>query len=343
MSTILQKQNKYDVICIGDIVSDAFIKINPNSQVRLQQTEQSTELVFEFGAKIPIGETTLVHGVGNSANAAVACSRLGLNTSLISYVGDDKLSEKILLNLLDNLVSVEFVNIQEGKRSNMHYVLWYGNDRTILVNHEVYDYKFPNITKEEAPSWFYLSSISAAAGVIYDDLIALLKSNKDIKLCFQPGSFQLGLINTTLKELTSLTTLFVVNKEELRQITNRDVRDIKESIMDLLKLGVENVVITDGPQGAYLMSARQQRLFFLPAYPDLDSPKERTGAGDAFTSTVVGALGLGCELRTAVMWGAINSMNVVRFIGGQEGLLSRAAIENYIKIAPESFITREVS
>jgi sugar/nucleoside kinase (ribokinase family) len=72
-------------------------------------------------------------------------------------------------------------------------------------------------------------------------------------------------------------------------------------------------------------------------YPDPQPPQNRTGAGDAMTSTVVVALALGLPLREALLWGPINSMSVVQYVGAQKGLLTREKIENYLANAPETY------
>jgi sugar/nucleoside kinase (ribokinase family) len=91
-------------------------------------------------------------------------------------------------------------------------------------------------------------------------------------------------------------------------------------------LGPKIVLITDGPDGAYASDGSQ--MLKVPMYPD---PKayDRTGAGDATTSTFVVALALGKSLADALLWGPINSMSVVQEIGAQKGLLTRVAIEKY--------------
>jgi sugar/nucleoside kinase (ribokinase family) len=72
-------------------------------------------------------------------------------------------------------------------------------------------------------------------------------------------------------------------------------------------------------------------------YPDERGPFERTGAGDAFASTVAAALALGKPLEEALLWGPINSMSVVQEVGAQKGLLTREALLSYLDKAPASY------
>ena len=55
----------------------------------------------------------------------------------------------------------------------------------------------------------------------------------------------------------------------------------------------------------------------MPVYPDPAPPKERTGAGDAFTSTFVAAIMKGNTIEGALQWAPITSMNLVQHVGAQ--------------------------
>jgi sugar/nucleoside kinase (ribokinase family) len=82
--------------------------------------------------------------------------------------------------------------------------------------------------------------------------------------------------------------------------------------------------------------------YFLPIYPDPKDPVERTGAGDACSSTIAIALSLGLPLDQAIMWGPINSMSVVQQVGAQAGLLSREQLDEYLKNAPADYIPKQI-
>ena len=46
---------------------------------------------------------------------------------------------------------------------------------------------------------------------------------------------------------------------------------------------------------------------------------------------------MGKDLKEALLWGPINSMSVVQYVGAQEGLLTREKIEEYLQNAPEDY------
>jgi ribokinase len=106
------------------------------------------------------------------------------------------------------------------------------------------------------------------------------------------------------------------------------------------ELGVNHVVITDGPNGAYASDGQQ--MLFMPIYPDPKPPYDRTGAGDAFASTRTAALSLGETLETALAWAPINSMNVSQYIGAQEGLVTKEKLNEFLQSAPEEYKAKAV-
>jgi sugar/nucleoside kinase (ribokinase family) len=100
-------------------------------------------------------------------------------------------------------------------------------------------------------------------------------------------------------------------------------------------LGPKTVLITDGIKGAYAFDGTE--MLSVSMYPDPKPPTDRTGAGDASTSTIVAALALGLPLREALLWGPVNAMSVVQEIGAQKGLLSRGALEKLLTEAPAEY------
>lgn len=328
----------YDFIAIGDIAVDAFIKLK-DAHVNCKLNNEDCEICMKFGDKIPYEFDAVVPGVGNAANAAVAAARLGLSVAIIGNVGKDECGQECIKSLEKNGVNGNYIGIQSGKKTNYHYVLWYGSERTILVKHEDFDYSLP---KFPAPKWIYLSSMASESASFYDKIADYLEKNPRVKLAFQPGTFQLELGADKLKRIYERTEVFAVNVEEAQRILCIDEsdRDIREMCERLFVLGPKTILLTDGSNGAYLFD--QGKLYMMPLYPDPKPPYERTGAGDAFSSTFVAALALEKTPLEALAWAPINSASVVQYIGAQKGLLTREKLEEWLRKAPESYRVREI-
>jgi sugar/nucleoside kinase (ribokinase family) len=322
-------EKPYDFIAIGDTVMDVFIKLSVG---HVQESAVGAELCIPYGSKIPYEDATLVPAVGNSANAAVAASRLGLNSALISFLGHDEHGAQCLARLQEEKVSTEFITQEDGKPTNYHYVLWFGSERTILIKHSPFAEKLPEHLTP--PTWIYLSSLGQNTENFHAEITEYIKAHPEVKLAFQPGTFQLK-IHEALTELYKHVEVFCVNKEEAQELLKTSEHEIKALLDGLNALGPNIVIITDGHEGAYMKC--DNSYFNMPIYPDIATPYERTGAGDAFFSTFVAYLAKGYDAQYAIKRAPINSMNVVQHIGAQEGLLDEQEIEDYLKKAPDNY------
>jgi len=130
----------YDFVSIGDITTDVFIRL---ADAEEHNDHGVRELCMRFGEKVPYEDVSEVHAVGNAANAAVSVHRLGLSSALISWIGDDESGTRNLEALRKQGVSDEFMTREPGKRTNCHYVLTFGSERTILIKHEEFSYHLP--------------------------------------------------------------------------------------------------------------------------------------------------------------------------------------------------------
>jgi sugar/nucleoside kinase (ribokinase family) len=326
-------KNNYDVIAIGDTVVDAFIKL---SEAHIEDSDLinhgEMQLCMPFASKVPYESVTVIPAVGNSANAAVSASRLGLRCALVSFVGNDVNGRECKFSLDGENVSTEHLIMENGKTTNYHYVLWYKDERTILIKHENFKSYLPDIG---TPKWIYLSSLGEHAKELHNDIVRYLVNNPDVKLAFQPGTFQIKMGVDTLRELYLRCHFYCVNVEEAKKILSADNDDIPSLLNKLQQLGPKIVCITDGKNGSYLRLEGEN--FFMPVYPDSKPAYERTGAGDAFASTLVSMMALNYNPLDAIKYACINSMNVVQHVGAQKGLLTKSQLDKFLQLAPPNY------
>jgi ribokinase len=322
-----------DLLAIGDVVIDAFIKLK-DARVHCNINDEECEICMRWGDKIPFESSTVVPAVGNSANAAVAAARLGLNSGLRAYVGDDRYGQECIESLRKDGVDSTFVEKQDGKLTNYHYVLWYEGQRTILVKHEQFNYTVPTIS--EPPKWLYLTSLSDNSIPYHTAWLERLSQWPTTKLAFQPGTYQLKFGKDQLLGIYRRTDILFCNKEEAERLLGLPAgTSIKLLLQKIQEIGPKSVVITDDVRGAHALEGKN--MYFVPRYPDPKVPYEITGAGDAFASTTVSALILGKSLPDALLWGATNASAVLQEIGAQKGLLTREALEYNLANPPDGF------
>lgn len=320
----------FDIISVGDATIDSFFKIH-DATVKCELNNINCQICLNYADKIPVDELT--HTVaGNAANNAVGSSRLGLKTAIYVNVGTDDSGFRIKKALASEKVFTDYIITREGMESNYSAVISFMGERTILVYHQPWKYELPKLDKS---SWVYLTSVSAsyAQSNLYNDLVDYLKTNQ-VKLAYNPGTYQLG--NDVKKDaaLLSLCEVFIVNREEAEKILELAPEadtQIKDLLKGLKNLGPKYVVITDGREGSYATDGTKD-------YKIAEWPMERveaTGAGDSYATAVVAALFHEQPLNEAMVWGAINGASVAHEVGPQKGLQTLAEIQSKRKEKPD--------
>jgi sugar/nucleoside kinase (ribokinase family) len=295
---------------------------------------------MSFATKIPYESLVVIPAVGNASNVAVGAARLGLNTGMLTSIGGDDYGKQVLDTYRKEGVNAEFVRINKNKPTNYHFVLTYQAERTILIKHQDYEYYDPR-KLDAKTDWLYFSSIGPNTMPFHKHVGEYLKRHPNVRMGFNPGTFQLRFGLDKLKEIYKHTYVVFVNKEEAEQILKKKPgTDLKVLFDGMHKLGPKVVCITDGPAGAYASDGTSR--YFMPLYPDPKPPVSRTGAGDAFSTGFLCALIYDLPIHEALRWAPIESMHVVQFFGAQAGLLSKPKLLQLLKKAPKKYVAKAI-
>jgi sugar/nucleoside kinase (ribokinase family) len=295
-------------------------------------------LCIPFATKIPYEELTEIRAVGNAANAAIAVARIGLSSAFITWVGDDESGKRQIETLRERGVADEFVTIEKNKKTNCHFVLTFGPERTILIKHEAFTCHLP--TFAEPPKWMYFSSIAETAKEFHHEVAAYVVAHPETKLAFQPGTFQIKMGAEELKDVYAVSEIFFCNKEEAQLILQTKETDIKKLMEGIHALGPKIVVVTDGPNGSNILDT--SGAWHVPMYPDPAPPVSRTGAGDATSATTVAYIIKGLEPKDALMRGLINAAAGVQAVHVQLGTLTDEKIEEWYAKRPLDFVATNI-
>lgn len=312
-----ERKTKYDIVSIGDCTIDNFIEVEEVT-LSCDKNHEHCQLGFPFGDKIPYKNLTIL-SAGNSNNAAVGMSRLGLKSAYYGAVGNDANGLIILNKLKREKVDTRLVSVQKGVQTNSHYVLVYRHDRTILIKHQPYKYQLPK--EANNTKWIYYSSVGPKGLELNSQVVKLLDKHPDIKMSFNPGTFQLRMGIKKLAPLLKRTQIMCLNKEEAQELTGLHSEENYRVLGEKLhKAGPQTVVMTDALKGAYCYHGGT--LHYMGIYPH--TPIESTGCGDAFATGFTAARMLGLSIEEALRWGSRNGANVATMVGPQAGLVARA-------------------
>lgn len=309
------------VYCLGEAMSDTFVELERIKRVKDDKIDQ---ICLPYGEKINV--TSLKHKSGGSGfNVCVGLKRLGLDSYLISNLGEDSEGERLIKAMdKEGIDRSQIVQSSEFETKSAIIIRGQDGDRTILVYHGrgVLDEKAIDWDKIEDGSWFYLGPLPETARDLINYLLGVVVKKK-LKLVVNPGSVQVEWSQEENKKIISAAELYVLNKDEAKKIMG-DIKDDKKLLASFIEAGAKKVIITDGMNGSDAFDGHNYYHQDIIEVKTLDM----TGAGDAYLAGVVGGLINGKELAEAMKWGAINSASVVTKLGAQEGLLSNEKINS---------------
>lgn len=323
---------KYDLVAIGDVTTDCFIKLKTAEELT---SHGVVELCMPFGTKLEYESATEVFGTGNSSNAALCVAKLGLSAALVSSVGGDDNGKKIQDSLKSRGVSTEYLSVHDNMKTNYYYILQHGAERTILLKHQPYPKAIPAFS--EQPAWFYFSS---AGDLEFQNSVGRCCADNGIKLAFQPNTDQIEFGYAPMKDVYAASYIFICNKEEAQQILGNKDNDMKALASGIRAYGPKIAVITDGRNGAVIQT--ENGSWSVPMYPDPAPPVSRTGAGDVSASTTVAYIAKGMEPQEALMRGMINAAAGVQAIHAQLGTLTAEQIEEWYAKRPAEFVATQL-
>ena len=305
--------SKSVMVCIGKAGQDVFLEgavFKPLKEAGVFYEH------IKLGEKFYVDSATYSTG-GNAANAAVTFARQHLETRFISVLGDDPAGHAILKTLDQEHIDTDSVRVDPELTTSFSTILLAPTgERTIL------DYPGTALLKEDdlhlddlRADWLYISSVGSMK--LLKKIIRTAHRN-DIKVAFNPSSYELKHVQECA-DLLEWIELFAVNKEEAQQFVDGDTL---EQLAKKLSESVRYVLISDGAKG----SVATDGLSIVKAGMYEDVPvKDRTGAGDAFTSGFVSQIAKGSDLEEAITFASANSTSVVEKIGAKAGILRAGA------------------
>ena len=250
--------------------------------------------------KFPLpGETILAKDFfmtpgGKGANQAVAAARLGADVDFVTKIGKDVFGSYTLAALAQEGISTAHV-IKTGEYASGVALINVNSsgENTIVVASGAN----MHLTPEDIPN-----ELIGSAGIILLQLeIPIPTIEHVIKLANAGGKMVvLNPAPATIFPEAILNGLYLVTPNEtetaiLTGITPASLADLKRAGNDLLKKGVQNIIITLGERGAFLMNDHHTLLVPSP----LVTPVDTTAAGDVFNGALVTALAEGATLPGA--------------------------------------------
>ncbi len=337
----------FDAILISDVSIDEFLRVD-DAQVICDINHDNCKICFDYAEKIPVSQFSTSLG-GNSANVAVGMAKLGLNVAVYSEIGDDANGNRFVRELGERGVNTSLL-VQNHGETDIHSIIIYKGERTILSYHKPKTYKIRNW---EEPKWLYYSSLPKDFEPFQRELVDYLKTHPKVLTAFNPGVYHFKAGFKAYAPFLAITDVLFVNKEEAERILKQsdngsevcpppngsrlrahsadrqtilpgqpnqvELKQKTEHLHKVLqKLGPKMTIITDADNGA---SVHDGQNYYESKVYEIDKPVvDKTGAGDAFASGFLSALVRSKDVKTALTWGLKNSSACIREVGPMNGL-----------------------
>jgi ribokinase len=326
-----KNMTKFDVVTIGSAIKDVMfysdeISVIKNKKDLLRQAM----FAVEYGAKIEVDKVYVNYG-GGALNVGVGLHNFGLKVAPMINLGKDWVGQEIYYFMKEQGLKTPLVQIDHKHPTGFSVILTAAKDK----EHTIFTYKGSSCFLKLPPTldrvdteWYYVAPLSIEKWD--EEFIKVIEQVKpaksEVKIMWNPGSKQLKDF-IKMKKFLPYVEVLMMNKDEATELVMNvygrkvDKKKINQSryLLDLLKkLGVKNLVITDGPKGAYGIDRRGKYYFKKSAAKKI---VDTVGAGDAFGSGFLASFQHHHDFDKALTMGIKNSAGVLTEIGAQNGLL----------------------
>jgi ribokinase len=264
---------------------------------------------------------------GKGSNQAVATSRLGAKSSFVGIIGDDKLAEIALDLYAAEGVDTTYLLKSSERPTGVGFIILNPKGENFIILDMGANNLMDAAYVDTAESQIARSNIVMA--VLEIPVAAAMHSmelgKKHGALTILNPAPAVELPTNMFRSIDYLTP----NESELRILLGLapdDPTPTRTLAAQLRSLGVKNVIVTMGAEGALILTDTLDQ--FVPSFKV--DVVDTTGAGDAFNSGFAVALGEGKPLVEAVRFGAACGALACTRLGVIPSLANRAAVEQLL-------------
>lgn len=276
------------------------------------------------------GETLIGNDIaykygGKGANQACALGKLGADVTFLTCVGDDVHGHEIIEYLASIGVKTGRTKYSREYPTGTATITVDANGDNIIIvipgANKGCDVAYIRANEEYFRACNYvLIQMEIPFDAIEEAIILAAKYNKKVILNPAPASNQLS--TALYKHITYMTP----NEVEIKVMAGTDL-GLDENVRKLMNLGVENILVTLGSEGACLFSQTTESIH-VPACKV--EAVDTVAAGDCFNGAFVAALDRGENVRDAMNFANRASAIAVTRKGAQESIPTKEELETII-------------
>ena len=276
------------------------------------------------------GQFSMAPG-GKGAIQAVAAARAGGDVVFIARVGSDFFGERAIKSFHLDRIDASLISKDREEPSGIALVLVDEEGRNSIAVATGANAKLSRNDIENSRNAIAAADILLMQLEIPMDTVlaaAQIASTNDVPVILNPAPAQK--LSPKLLKYISILTPNEFEAEVLTGIRISDNRSAGAAADNLLAQGVETVLITLGPRGAFLATKGIRELVPGFSVRAVDS----TGAGDVFCGALAVALSEDKHMRDAVAFANAAAAISVTRLGAQPSIPRRREIEKFLSTAP---------
>ncbi len=307
----------FDIIVVGSTTQDVFVDTKDKL---FHPTGKSNCVTVDFGSKILVENLSFAVG-GGAHNAAVNFQKLGLQTSVLSVVGDDVVAATMRKSLESHKVDTSLLVQKKGASSYSIILDSFGRERTILaykgVNDDLLFSDIP-LKRFAGVKCIYCATLLGKSFATEQKLMQHMFAQGALTV-FNPSQYLASKGISVLRKILRYTNLLIFNREEAYALVGVPLSTKIESVLEKIMFqGPQHIIITDGPRALYATDGN----YLYTLCPTKIRVVETTGAGDAFASSFTTAFLRGLPFDVCLCIGLLQSQSIISHFGATNKLLS---------------------
>ncbi len=291
----------------------------------------NTDMVVK-SARIPgPGETVLggefvMAAGGKGANQAVAAARLGADVTLVARVGDDLFGERAIAGFRQEKIVADYIVKDPNKPSGVALIMVDDHGENIIsvapgANAELSPEDVQKARPAIEQADVVLIQLEIPLPAVHE--AARLGEQSGARVILNPAPAQP--LDDTLISCVDIITPNETEAEILTGIRPDSQEQLRKAAEELLRRGVNTVVITMEGKGSFLVSGEETGM--VPTVPI--RPVDTTAAGDAFNAALAIALAEGRGLRESISFANRAGALTATRLGAQPSLPTRAELDAF--------------
>lgn len=285
--------------------------------------------------RIPRPGETLLGGVfttipgGKGANQAVAAARLGAQVSMIGCVGDDAFGKEMHAALVSEGINASHILVRPQAATGVALIQVDSQGQNSIAVASGANFLLTSADVESAMQTIgqfdaLVMPLETPLETIYT--AARIASSIGAKVLLNPAPAQV-----LESGLLQMVDVLLPNEYEIGLMTDIPVQNssnIRESAEKLVSMGVKNLIVTMGNQGALFFDGKTNKTTLIPACRV--QAVDTTAAGDCFVGALAVGLCEGKDLSTAAEFASAAAAISVTRAGAQPSLPYRSEVEQFI-------------